>query len=87
MRVADKVCAFTGHRPNKLPWYYDEAASGCVALKAVLAEQIGLLAETGVTQFLSGIAEGIDTWAALSVLELREKDPAIKLHCILPCTS
>lgn len=87
MRVADKVCAFTGHRPNKLPWYYDETASGCVALKAVLAEQIGLLAETGVTQFLSGMAEGIDTWAALSVLELREKNPAIKLHCILPCTS
>ncbi len=87
MRVASKVCAFTGHRPNKLPWRYDETASGCVALKAVLAEQIGLLAEAGVTQFLSGMAEGVDTWAALSVLELREKNPAIKLHCILPCTS
>lgn len=87
MRTANKVCAFTGHRPNKLPWRYDETDSRCVALKAVLAEQIGLLAEAGVTQFLSGMAEAVDTWAAFSVLDLREKNPAIKLHCILPCTT
>jgi len=86
MRTANKVCAFTGHRPNKLPWRYDETDSRCVELKAVLAEQIRLLAEAGVTQFLSGMAEAVDTWAALSVLDLREKNPAIKLHCILPCT-
>jgi len=58
-----------------------------VELKAVLTEQIRLLAEAGVTQFLSGMAEAVDTWAALSVLDLREKNPAIKLHCILPCTA
>ncbi len=87
MRTANKVCAFTGHRPNKLPWRYDETDSRCVELKAVLTEQIGVLAEAGVTQFLSGMAEAVDTWAALSVLDLREKNPAIKLHCILPCTA
>ena len=87
MKAVKKSCAFTGHRPNKLPWRYDETDSGCVALRSVLAEQIGLLAEAGATQFLSGMAEGVDTWAALSVLKLREKNPAIKLHCILPCTS
>ncbi len=87
MKAVKRSCAFTGHRPNKLPWRYDETASGCIALRSVLAEQIALLAEAGVTQFLSGMAEGVDTWAALSVLELREKNPAIKLHCILPCTS
>ncbi len=85
--MSDKSCAFTGHRPNKLPWRYDETDSRCVALKAVLAEQIAALAEAGVTQFLSGMAEAVDTWAALSVLDLREKNPAIKLHCILPCTA
>ena len=57
----------------------------CVALKAVLMEQIRLLADAGVTQFLSGMAEAADTWSALSVLALREKNPALKLHCILPC--
>ncbi len=81
------TCAFTGHRPHKFPWRYDETDSRCVALKAVLAEQISALDEAGVKHFLSGMAEAVDTWAALSVLDLREKDPAIKLHCILPCTA
>ena len=48
-------------------------------------EQIRLLADAGITQFLSGMAEATDTWSALSVLALREKNPALKLHCILPC--
>ena len=78
-------CAFTGHRPAKFPWKYNEADSRCIALKSALTEQIRLLAEAGVTQFLSGMAEATDTWSALSVLALREKNPAIKLHCILPC--
>ena len=79
------VCAFTRHRPSKFPWKYDEADSRCIALKSALAEQIRLLADAGVTRFLSGMAQGADTWSALSVLALREKNPAIKLHCILPC--
>ena len=59
--------------------------SRCVELKAVLAEQITALVNGGFTQFLSGMAEATDTWPALSVLDLREQNPAIKLHCILPC--
>ena len=50
-------CAFTGHRPSKFPWKYDEANRRCVALKSALAEQIRLLADAGVTQFLSGMSE------------------------------
>ncbi len=38
-----------------------------------------------MTDFLSGMALGVDTWAAQSVLALRENNPALKLHCILPC--
>ena len=79
------TCAFTGHRPSKFPWRYNEADSRCIALKSALAEQIRLLVEAGVTQFLSGMAEAADTWSALSVLALREKNPALKLHCVLPC--
>ena len=56
-----------------------------MALRAVLAEQIAMLVNAGFTQFLSGMAEAVDTWCALSVLDLREKYPTIKLHCILPC--
>ena len=28
-----KSCAFSGHRPKKFPWGYDEADSRCVELK------------------------------------------------------
>ena len=44
-----------------------------------------MLAQNGYTDFLSGMAEGTDTWAALEVLELRESHPELKLHCILSC--
>lgn len=79
------ACAFTGHRPSKFPWKYDETDCRCIALKSALTEQIKLLAESGVTQFLSGMAEATDAWSALAVLDLREKNHALKLHCILPC--
>ena len=79
------VCAFTGHRPKSFPWKYNEAAPDCVLLKEVLAEQIRLLADRGVTDFLSGMAQGADLWGSQIVLDLQKKNPALKLHCILPC--
>ena len=87
MGLMNKACAFTGHRPSKLPWRYNETDSRCVALKMVLTEQITALIEAGVTQFLSGMAEGTDIFCSEIVLALREKNPKIKLHCILPCTA
>lgn len=80
-----KCCAFTGHRPSKFPWRYDETDSRCVALKEKLTEQIAKLAEAGVTDFFSGMAEGTDTYCAQIVLDLRRKNPALNLHCVLPC--
>ena len=68
MGTMNKVCGFTGHRPSKLPWRYNETDSRCVALKTVLTEQITALIEAGVTQFLSGIAEGTDIFQMRSCL-------------------
>lgn len=79
-----KTCSFTGHRPQKLAWRYNETDERCVALKAALKNQITTLAEAGVTDFYSGGADGVDCWAALIVLELRKKAPTLKLHLILP---
>lgn len=81
----DQCCAFTGHRPRKFPWGYDEADARCVTLKQTLAKQIAKLVDAGYTDFLSGMAEGTDIWAALAVLALRKEHPALKLHCVLPC--
>ena len=82
--MIDNCCAFTGHRPKKFPWGYDESDNRCVELKAVLKREIKKLIEAGVTDFYSGMAEGTDTWAALIVLELRKTNPALKLHCVVP---
>ncbi len=83
--MIETACAFTGHRPKSFPWGYNENASGCILLKEVLAAQISVLAEQGVTDFLSGMAQGTDLWCAQIVLDLRKKNPALKLHAILPC--
>ena len=83
--MMNTACAFTGHRPSKFPWRYDETDSRCVALKEELTGQITKLAEAGVTDFFSGMAEGTDTYCAQIVLDLRRKNPALNLHCVLPC--
>ena len=77
-------CAFTGHRPHKFPWKDNEADPRCIALKETLAEQIATLAGAGVTEYFTGGADGVDCWAAEIVLTMREKNPALKLHCLLP---
>ncbi len=81
----DRCCAFTGHRPKKFPWGYDETDKRCIALKKKLTEQISKLASAGYTDFFSGMAEGTDIWAALAVQALRKENPMLKLHCVLPC--
>ena len=80
-----RACAFTGHRPQKLSWRNDETAPGCVALKEAIAAQIATLIGNGYTEFLSGMAPGVDMWAAQIVLALRVTNPSLHLHCILPC--
>ncbi len=78
-------CAFTGHRPHKFPWKSNESDPRCVALKTALADQIGKLIEAGITDFYSGMADGSDCWLSQIVLAFHERNPALKLHCFLPC--
>ena len=47
--------------------------------------QIEALVDRGVTDFLSGMAQGVDLWCSEIVLGLKKKNPVLKLHCILPC--
>ncbi len=85
----DMVCAFTGHRPEHLPWGTDERDLRCAALKTVLRQQIRALAARGCTTFLCGMARGCDTYFAEAVLTLREAGEVSngKLIAMLPCPS
>ena len=81
-----KVCCFTGHRPQKLPFGFNEQDERCIKLKEALKEKIVLMIEeNGVTDFISGMAIGTDIFAAEIVLELKKQYPQLWLECALPC--
>ena len=53
--VQAKTCAFTGHRPQSLPFGFDESDKRCTSLKSVMRDQIVALIENeGVTHFITG---------------------------------
>ena len=78
-----KTCAFTGHRPKDLG--YPESDGRCAALKEkVRSLIIRLMEEEGVTHFISGMAQGVDMYAAEIVLDLKQTYPYITLECAIP---
>lgn len=76
--------SFTGHRPKSLPWGDNERAEGCVALKSRLEDEIRAAYAQGKRFFLSGMAEGVDTYAAEAVLSLRSELSELRLICVFP---
>lgn len=70
-------CCFTGHRPEKIKRNVDEIN---MLIEAVVAEAV----KEGFTTFISGMARGVDIWAAESVLRLRDKGNSIRLVCASP---
>ena len=78
------TCCFTGHRPDKLPWGTDERDPRCLALKESIARELEGLYLRGYRHFISGMAQGVDMYAAEIVLELKEKHPQITLECAIP---
>ena len=83
--MVERCCAFTGHRPKKFPWGYDETDARCVTLKRMLSDQIATLVGAGYTDFLSGMAEGSDTWAALAVFCLEKRKSRAKAPLCPSC--
>lgn len=77
------TCAFTGHRPKGLG--YGEQDPRCANLKRRLRAEIVSLIQEGVTHFLTGMAQGVDIYAAELVLALKAEFPDITLECVIPC--
>ena len=76
------VLAFTGHRPEKLPWGSNESDPRCAALKRQLLEAVRAAAGEGYDTFLCGMARGCDLYFAEAVLGL-----GLHLEAYLPCPS
>jgi uncharacterized phage-like protein YoqJ len=76
------ILAFTGHRPEKLPWGNDESDPRCAALKQQILDAVRQAAGEGYDTFLCGMARGCDTYFAEAVLSL-----GLRLEAYLPCPS
>ena len=68
---------FTGHRPEKLH-------CGEATVCAILEGSIDAAISDGFMTFISGMARGVDIWAAEIVLARKATNPEIRLICALP---
>lgn len=81
------VC-FTGHRPQNLPFGFNEEDPRCIRMRRMLARKTEeLILQQCATHFISGMAIGVDMICAEIVLELSQKYPHITLECAVPCKS
>ena len=80
------ICCCTGHRPNGFPWKYGYNKEKQTLYEKELVNRIETyITDCGVTEFISGMALGVDMDFAMAVLRVREKCPHIRLHCAIPC--
>lgn len=79
------ACAFTGHRPVRFSFGYDESDERCVKLKALMTECIAAHIAEGVNTFYSGMALGVDIWAAEIVADIKKARSDIRLIAVIPC--
>lgn len=85
MRARQKSCCFTGHRPAKLPWRYNEEDGRCLALKRRIADAVEAAYDQGYRHFLCGMAQGCDLYFCECVLALRERRPDVTVEAAIPC--
>lgn len=82
--MRETTCCFSGHRPDKLAFGYDESRPECIALKQSLIECVQRLIRQGYTIFISGMAQGSDIFFAEAVLALKRTFPHIRLEAAVP---
>ena len=84
--IMEYTVCFTGHRPQKLPCGFNEEHPACIKIKSQLRRLIvGVIEKKNVTKFISGMAIGVDMWAAEIVLDLKNDYPNITLEASIPC--
>lgn len=77
-------CAVMGQHPLRFPWGFDEEDDRCRKLKIELAQQIMVLRQSGVSQFLTACDCGVGLYAAEIINGLRTTDHDLMLLCYTP---
>lgn len=77
-------CAIIGQNPMRFPWGFDEEDDRCRKLKIELAQQIMMLRQNGVSQFLTACDCGVGLYTAEIINGLRTTDHDLMLLCYTP---
>ena len=86
MRARQETCSFTGHRPAKLPWKFNENDSRCVQLKHRIMDAVEIAYAESYRHFLCGMAQGCDLYFCECVLALRARHPdVVTVEAVIPC--
>ena len=79
------TCCCTGHRPKGFPFEYGKDKKRHREYLIALEEKIKLaITDYGITNFISGMALGVDLDFAEIVLKLKDKYN-LTLECAVPC--
>jgi len=81
----DEICSLTGHRPQKLPWGFNEKDKRCKKFKKILEKVFIDIIKNGYSCILIGMALGFDMICAEIVIKLKKKYKELKLIAVLPC--
>lgn len=77
-------CAILGQSPMRFAWGFDEEDADCKAMKLELLQQIMVLRQQGVTQFMVACDYGVGLYAAEAINAMRETDGNLMLFCVTP---
>ena len=83
--LKEETACLTGHRPAKLPWFYDETKENCIKFKNDLETIFTGAIQYGLKNYLVGMAEGFDMIGAETLIKLRKDNKAIKVIAVVPC--
>ena len=77
-------CAIIDQNPLRFPWGFDEEDDRCRKLKMELAQQIMVLRQSGVSQFLTACDCGVGLYTGEIINGLRMTDRDLMLICYTP---
>ena len=83
----EKTVCISGHREKSVVPYMNDPNNLHItrsAVKMMLYRYIDMALEKGYTDFISGLAEGTDLWAAEYILMKKEQDPELRLIGAMP---
>lgn len=83
--MKDVTCAFTGHRPEKMPFAAAQYSFENHVFRRNLEYAVQRAILDGYRHFITGMSRGMDLWAAMCVLDFKRAYPGVTLEAAIPC--